>query len=872
MARLRLNITALIGEDCLGKFLVVVDAGQGLDHLHHKVQSTLRNSGVRATVEKVLNTSRHLLPRDEVLGDMLRDGEELVVVLRGVHNERLHERRLHEHAMHDGSGVVSLPPTMPRTGPTGSPGRAIAVMEQPVVQESAPVPLMGGGVSVPFSALIRMPKEPEAPAKEEPEYPPSEDFIAKGAPLGALPVPGPAEVFEECGADAIVNSTLLQLANVDHPCEAIAPRTYDNDWLVENMTPKLRDFLWEHRGEVTQEPHFVKSIGKYVSSRFHQRSGHFVTVFMRPQTGNGSDANLTIPTHYNVAKCDVLNFQRRAQQHMVKAQDHLEMFAATKKGLRALLSKGMSEDDSVDVMLPLAYDSLQDAEGLMVEADKPLFPKVAGRCPVIVVDTSGAAGNHLPYIKASLKRALAALIAGVKDSFQLIGFSATTGDVKMWAKGMQTPTNEALRQAEAWIEALKPSTATCRLLNAVRYAVAHDEADTIYLLSSAEAEKNELGRQSIVNGIRSLNARELAIHTIGIQPDCEAEMLLRSIAESNWGDFVHKSFREPESKSSCSTADVRWTAWRTHLVNERSNKLSDSFKKQKMSIGGQMKIIDVMEVEEREREQLWLEEWKCAQRLLASALRQRDDITDSDTLRELERSGSRTLKVRVGGGFEYAQDEVDLGLDQLFERRSAQPWTDRALTAAAGPAMLSSTMKVVEPETARAPRLPPARHPPPEGALPLPERRHHRPDSARRRTSSTRKTPTNAGKPPTNPSQTTSIGSLDGSRRAKVSPSGTDSTMRPPSASSRGRVASADKAAGGGQRPPSASRRTSSRSRQSKSPAGTTSSVSKLPAAVPTTTAFKAAADAPTVAVIQDEPAALPVVDPQGALDRRWSF
>eukprot|EP00971_Amphidinium_carterae_P118951 2356699-Amphidinium_carterae.1 len=34
------------------------------------------------------------------------------------------------------------------------------------------------------------------------------------------------------------------------------------------------------------------------------------------------------------------------------------------------------------------------------------------------------------------------------------------------------------------------------------------------------------------------------------------------------------------------------------------------------------------------------------------------------------------------------QDEADHKLDQLFERRSAQPWTDRALTAAAGPAAM----------------------------------------------------------------------------------------------------------------------------------------------------------------------------------------
>ena len=33
---------------------------------------------------------------------------------------------------------------------------------------------------------------------------------------------------------------------VDHPCEPVQPMTYDNDWLVENFTPKLREFVLEH--------------------------------------------------------------------------------------------------------------------------------------------------------------------------------------------------------------------------------------------------------------------------------------------------------------------------------------------------------------------------------------------------------------------------------------------------------------------------------------------------------------------------------------------------------------------------------------------------------------------------------------------------
>jgi len=853
-----------------GKFLVVVDANAGLEHLYQKIGTVLRNSGVRATVEKVLNTSRHLLPKDEVLGEMLRDSEELVVVLRGMHGEQLHSRRLYEHAVHE-TPAPSLPPTMPLTtslSPASSPLQSRPILEVP---PGMPV-LAGGGASVPFSAIIRLPKEVEPPAQEEPVYPPPHEFLAPGGSTGSLHVPGPVEHFEETTSAYYTAGDGTRPPSswtcVDHPVEAIAPRTYDNDWLVENMTPKLRDFLWEHRGEVTQEPHYVKSIGKYVSSRFHQRSGHYIAVFMRPQTGNGSDANATIPLHYNVAKADVLHFQRTAYQHMVKAQEHLEMFAATKRALRALLSKGMSEDDHVDVMLPVQYHSLQESEGLQVEAERPLLPKIGGKCPVIIVDTSGPTGEHLTFVKAALKRALQTHIAGTKESFQLISFNSTTGDVRTWSKGMQSPTDDAIRSAESWIEALKPSPASCKLLNAVRYAIAHDDADTLYIISSGEAEKGETSRHAVVAGVRSLNSRQLAINTVGIQPDCEGEMLLRSIAESNWGDFIHKSFRELEAKSAVSTADVRWTSWRTNLVNDRSNKLVDNFKKQKMSIGGQLKIIEVMEDEEKQRESLWLEEWKSAQRLLAGATRQRDDVTDSDTLRDLERSGSRTLKVRVGGGFVHAQDEADHKLDQLFERRSAQPWTDRALTAAAGPAAMPPP-RAHETADTRMARLPPSRQPPPEGVLPLLEPKT-RPGSGRRRSSRSRRTPSQSGKPPFNPWQTTSIGSLDGSSRKYKVPTSQQppegGSSRTPSMSSRQRVASADKAAGGG-------RQGSTQPRRSKSP-------NKAPAAKRTA---KSPVPPPSanyggiVVTPEDVPQGPPSVPPaameaQGALDRRWSF
>eukprot|EP00971_Amphidinium_carterae_P077587 1533856-Amphidinium_carterae.1 len=36
-----------------------------------------------------------------------------------------------------------------------------------------------------------------------------------------------------------------------------------------------------------------------------------------------------------------------------------------------------------------------------MQAERPLLPKIGGKSPVIIVDTSGPAGDHLMFIKAT---------------------------------------------------------------------------------------------------------------------------------------------------------------------------------------------------------------------------------------------------------------------------------------------------------------------------------------------------------------------------------------------------------------------------------------------------------------------------------------
>jgi len=802
--KLRLNISALMGEGVVGKFLVVIDEESGMEQLMEKIQKTLQRGGITGTIERILNSLKATLPTDELVGDMLRDGEELFVMLRGDAG-----------AMLGGGGGGQS--SSSRAGGGGT-SQAASI---PGPSES----FVGGGGGGSDDSDSDEDGGHGGPSPEA-DYPPP-PVIPRGAQPGTAPIPGPQEMFDG-------ERMPLESMQANHPCEPIEPTSYDNDWLVENMSPKLREFVLAHFQEsLISEAKYVASIGKYVGARFYQKSGSFVSVFMRPQTAIGSDPNTTMPVHYNVARVDIVSFQKDVEGQIERIQQHLELLAATMRGLKALLSKGMSEGDHINVMLPYSYKTFDEVEGLMLEAERPLFQAIQASRPIIVVDTSGGIGKHLTFVKAALKRTLYAHLA-CKQAVQLIKFSPAQGSARAWAQDMVPPTEQALQAAESWIDGLTPSS-TGNILDAVRLAIAHQDADAIYLLSSGDVDKVQ--HDGILTGVRALNVREIAIHTIGIESQPRGELLLRNIAESNHGDFMLKSFefgKENQQSTVCS-ADVKWTSWRTQLINEKSKQMSEDFKKQRLSIGGQIKIIDVMIREEARKEGSWKEEWKCAQRLLLASETQ-GAIPDKDQVRELERKTTRSLSVRVGGGFMYQTDEADLGMENLFEHRSMVPWTANSDTIAMGPKLAPNAMSL-QPQ-GRVAKFPPSADVLPESTLPPPERRR-RPRSAR---------PAGTGQRKTRAPALSQGNPWAGSGAM-------DRTKKPPKpGGSSTRLASGDRAAGG-------SRQTPPRSGRSPSPGKRTprqASTGRMP---PSSSGNQGYAQPPQVELL-----------PDGIMERRWSF
>ncbi|CAJ1458614.1 unnamed protein product [Effrenium voratum] len=681
--RLRLNIVAYLSSQAVAKFLIVVEEESGMEALYTKAQQVLRRTGLHATIVEVRNSFQALVPTDEFLGDIFRDGEEVVVVLRGQDGHLMEEQPPRFDRGQEQPRLLA--PLAPRREQFVEPATRLAPHDE-FGQSAARI--------LPVTAHVTLPEfhdesEPDEEEDEAPLAPAEEDYPPR--PVGQ--VPGPTEDFE-------MERMPYETMQVDHPCDPVQLGAYDDSWLVEHLTPRLRDFIISRfQPDLITEPKYVASIGKYVGAKFRQTCGAFVSVFMRPQTALKSDPSATMPVHYNIPKSELFMFMRKVEVQIEELQKHQEVLSASLRALRALLAKGMAESDLVAVMLPLNYHAFAEVEGSMIEAEQPL-PMAAGRHPVVIIDTSGAVAEHLIYVKAAVKRALHTHM-GCKSSFQLVRFRR--GEPRLWAQDMMAPTEKALQAAEDWIDRLEP-TEYGNLVEAVRFALAFKNCDEICIISSASAYRHTEHEKVLAN-VRSVNKREVAIHTTGVEPDPHGELLLRSISESNHGDFTLKSFqdqgdarRDMQTPSSATPEelaerlrvgranvipgqDSKWTSWRTMLVNEKTKKLSESFKQQKMSIGSQVNILAVMLREEGQFEESWRQEWTCAQQLLAKV----PECPDRDMVRELERNASQTISARVGGGFIYHTRQMELGMEKLFEHRGAKPWSAESESTAVGP-------------------------------------------------------------------------------------------------------------------------------------------------------------------------------------------
>merc|ERR1712061_177186 len=111
-----------------------------------------------------------------------------------------------------------------------------------------------------------------------------------------------------------------------------------------------------------------------------------------------------------------------------------------------------------------------------------------------------------------------------------------------------------------------------------------------------------------------------------------------------------------------------------------------------------------MQQEEKHKRGCWHAEWKCAERLLFAQGDQTAIEHDQDMVRKFESKTAHTLSTPVGGGYVYQTCQRKLGLEELFEHKSALPWTASSDTMAIGQKGLA-----FDSSQARIPKFPPSR-------------------------------------------------------------------------------------------------------------------------------------------------------------------
>lgn len=290
-------------------------------------------------------------------------------------------------------------------------------------------------------------------------------------------------------------------------------------------------------------------------------------------------------------------------------------------------SKGAAPSSYAPNMLPYRYRDDSEVGAVLSEADSASFGQVEGFRPVILIDTSGAVGEKLPVIREGMKRMLYSFLVS-KSKFNMVKCGTHGRASYCWDQGaMVPPTAQKLREAEDWLDSLRPVRGISDIANAMYCALALSEADVIYILTSGFSQRAHA--ELVLRDIRSKNIRDLPIHVVGIECEPKAELDLRRLAEENHGSFRQKRFDGQPVWSSGSAAAAMWrSAPAGGLGGSRMDKPDD----QCLTIGGQLEILDVMLKEQEIHTTDWLEEQKCANRLLLSTAMQQG-VPDSEQAR-----------------------------------------------------------------------------------------------------------------------------------------------------------------------------------------------------------------------------------------------
>lgn len=340
---------------------------------------------------------------------------------------------------------------------------------------------------------------------------------------------------------------------------------------------------------------------------------------------------------------DLAEFERLAGRQVHQARIQMEHLSKTIKGLEGQLRKGHAPSERLATVLPFRWKDADEHHELLQEAVGQNFNTCETFRPVFILDTANLHGDFLTYVQAAMKRLLYGFVSG-KSLFNFVHFpSEARGLARTWASAMVPPCASALREAEEFLETLARAKRV-NLLDGIKCALQF-ECDSIYLLSSGFDPNYD--PNFLLQAVRSLNLREVQINVIGIDvPSKEDEIFLRRLAETNHGDYKSKALQQ-QAAANMVGGGRRGAPKPIPAGTNRG---------EKMTIGGQMKISEVIFEEHKRHESMWLEEQKCANRLLLASATQGAIPAVKDE-REVRQKLLQN-KNRLGGGYVYLEENM----------------------------------------------------------------------------------------------------------------------------------------------------------------------------------------------------------------------
>eukprot|EP00913_Durusdinium_trenchii_P020843 g19582.t1 len=473
--KVRLNVVALIGDATIGKFLVSIDGD--------------------ALVEDLASQ----LPGDERVGDALRDYEEVLAVLVQEPEDPAARLQL-SHGLGDDLSFTRTTKQIPAFAKADAPTqRAVDRLEDLRRTDClAPVSVMSSfgfkesppGPQEIFQEDLQPRQAREAPRK---------DSVLELVPF--LPLSEDVQGY---------TCKFKREESLSRPC---------GDWEVEQLTPKLREYITTRFREMHEMP---------------ADPGHsYITVSLRPLERPGSVVS-PLPIFFSIARVDIIEFERLCGRKVQEIRARLDFFRRCLEALYSLLERGAGREDRKHpcaslfaslfaslclwmtsrqfdglfrTMHPTCFrtatslrrraknatllhmhgrgskeSSSEEAEfgSLLNEVDESSFGQVEGFRPLLVIDMAGGVGQNSVFIKAAVKRLMYSFLVA-KSRFNIISFYR--GKAEQFVDKLRPAKRTDILQALCW--ALDSDAATALGIRSCDLQLwPCGSEDSIYLLTS----------------------------------------------------------------------------------------------------------------------------------------------------------------------------------------------------------------------------------------------------------------------------------------------------------------------------------------------------------------------------------------------------